>query len=216
MQAKAVADAVAKKSEPKSNPFAVRILPHAFLLRFLGTTDPDAFCQLSGNSAPNPFGLGSQIFGSPESENEPEAEQSSSKTEPSGADDLSDGSGSESEGSEDEEDALAAAVQATSLEDSPWTAAPAYAPLYLSTVSEYLPPPPKVKVPTGAAVDMDGDKGAKDKDGGSWALEGYENSIDVDHAFERFSKRVSYEGEQCLRCAACCFSHSRASPQRRT
>ena len=50
MQAKAVADVAAKKSQPKSNPFAVRILPHAFLLRFLGTTDPDAFCQLSGNT----------------------------------------------------------------------------------------------------------------------------------------------------------------------
>ncbi|RPD64306.1 hypothetical protein L226DRAFT_533597 [Lentinus tigrinus ALCF2SS1-7] len=177
-QAKATADAAAKKAQPKGNPFA-----------------------LVGNSAPNPFGLGSQIFGNsdPQLEPEPEPEQSSSKTESTGADDASDGSGSESEGGEDEADALAAAVQVTSLEDSPWTAAPAYSPLYLSTVSEYLPPPPKVKVPVGAAVDVDDDKGAKDKDGGSWALEGYENSMDVDHAFERFSKRVSYEGEQCLR-----------------
>ncbi|TFK91739.1 hypothetical protein K466DRAFT_582559 [Polyporus arcularius HHB13444] len=179
LKAKAAADATAKNAQPKSNPFA-----------------------LAGNSAPNPFGLGSQIFGNPDPEPEalPEPEKPSSKTDSTGADDVSDDSGSESEDNEDEQDALAAALQATSLQDSPWTAAPAYSPLYLSTVPEYLPPPPKVKVPAGAAVvDVDDDKGAKDKDSGSWAMEGYENSIDVDHAFERFSKRVSYEGEQCLR-----------------
>lgn len=99
----------------------------------------------------------------------------------------------------DDDDDLAAAVQAASLDDSPWKQAPAYSPLYLSTVSEYVPPPPKLKVPSGAAAETDDDKGGKDK-GGGWTLEGYENSMDVDHAFERFSKRVSFEGEQCLRC----------------
>ena len=108
----------------------------------------------------------------------------------------------EEDDSVDEDEALAAAVQAASLDDSPWTAAPAYSPLYLSTVSEYLPSPPKVKLPAGATADIDdGDKASKGKDGGGWAMEGYENSMDVDHAFERFSKRVSYEGEQCLRYA---------------
>ena len=57
-------------------------------------------------------------------------------------------------------------------------------------------------MPAGATVDADDDKASGDKGGaGGWAMEGYENSMDVDHAFERFSKRVSYEGEQCLRYA---------------
>ena len=39
------------------------------------------------------------------------------------------------------------------------------------------------------------------KEGNEWnaAMEGYENSLEVDHVFERFAKRVGYEGEQCIR-----------------
>ena len=37
------------------------------------------------------------------------------------------------------------------------------------------------------------------------AMEGYENSLDVDQVFERFVRRVSYEGEQCIRCVSNTF-----------
>lgn len=169
--------------------------------------------QLGAGSAPNPFGLGSQIFGGADPDPEPEPEEPSptdsaegdgSHDEASSEDDDDDED--EDDGGEDEDDALAAAVQAASLDDSPWKAAPAYSPLYLSTTSEYLPPPPKVKVPAGASVDVDDDGKSARKDSGSWSMEGYENSLDVDHAFERFSKRVSYEGEQCLRYAPFLYS----------
>ncbi|KAI0331510.1 hypothetical protein GY45DRAFT_1404960 [Cubamyces sp. BRFM 1775] len=173
--AKIAAAEAAKKAQPKSNPFA------------LGAT-----------AGPNPFGLGSQIFGGA---SEPATEPT--QTDPAERDGSSDdehASGSESgTEDEDEDDSLVAGMQSASLEDSPWKAAPAYPPLYLSTVAEYLPPPPKVKVPAGATVDPDDDKASKGKDSGGWDFEGYENSLDVDHAFERFSRRVSYEGEQCLR-----------------
>ena len=89
----------------------------------------------------------------------PDSNESDSEEDAGGSDDDHD------------EDGLAAAVQATSLDDSPWKQIPAYSPLYLSTVSEYLPPPPKLKMPAGAAVDADDDKDPKEKggSGGSWA-----------------------------------------------
>ncbi|KAJ7601089.1 programmed cell death protein 2 [Mycena floridula] len=64
--------------------------------------------------------------------------------------------------------------------------------------SKYLPAQPKAKLPAGAQVsDPDEEpKGGKDV---SWAFEPYENSLEVDHAFERFTKRVAFEGEQCVR-----------------
>ncbi|KAI0741491.1 programmed cell death protein 2, partial [Daedaleopsis nitida] len=178
-RARAAADAAAKRVQPKTNPFALAAAPTS-----------------------NPFGLGSQIFGSSDPQSspaEPEASETDSAYRNGSPDEASSESEDEVDQGEEEADALAAAIQATSLDDSPWKAAPAYSPLYLSTVSEYLPPPPKVKLPAGVTVDLDDDKVSKDKDGGGWAKEGYENSMDVDHAFERFSKRVSYEGEQCLR-----------------
>ncbi|KAI0652841.1 programmed cell death protein 2 [Cubamyces menziesii] len=172
-EAKAAAAEAAKKTQPKSNPFA------------LGAT-----------AGPNPFGLGSQIF-SGASEPAPEPTQTDPAERDGSPDDEHTSEGES--GTEDEDDSLVAGMQSASLEDSPWTAAPAYPPLYLSTVAEYLPPPPKVKVPAGATVDPDDKNASKGKDSGGWDFEGYENSLDVDHAFERFSRRVSYEGEQCLR-----------------
>ncbi|KAH9888913.1 programmed cell death protein 2 [Cubamyces lactineus] len=171
--AKAAAAEAAKKTQPKSNPFA------------LGAT-----------AGPNPFGLGSQIFGGA-SEPAPEPTQTDPAERDGSSDDEHPSDGES--GTEDEDDSLVAGMQSASLEDSPWKAAPAYPPLYLSTVAEYLPPPPKVKVPAGATVDPDDENVSKGKDSGGWDFEGYENSLDVDHAFERFSRRVSYEGEQCLR-----------------
>ena len=188
-----------QKGQARSNPFTVSAfavehhLDHRMLMtRFqLGASSP-----LSG-----PFGLGSQIFGGSDPTQSSEISTiDSSHDQLSGHDGSSDDSesGSEGEGVGDD-DPLASAVQSVSLQDSPWKDAPAYSPLYLSTVSEYLPPPPKIKVPAEGKVEEDVYEESKQKDGSGWGPEGYENSIEVDHAFERFNKRVSYEGEQCLR-----------------
>lgn len=168
-------------------------------------------------SSLNPFGLGSQIFGGPVLDSSVENSTLDSPTESpdrNGRLSASTESKNESGGedSEDEdEDALAAAIQSASLGDTLWKDAPGYPPLYLSTVSEYLPTPPRVKMPAEATADLDGDRDSKEKGGGGWGMEGYENSMEVDHVFERFSKRVSYEGEQCLR-----YVSSRIYPNHRT
>ncbi|KAL1746788.1 programmed cell death protein 2 [Schizophyllum fasciatum] len=134
---------------------------------------------MGGNAAaPNPFGLGAQIFGAP----------------PAPAQDEEQGDESGSEFDTDSEHSLVVALASTNLDDSPWQKAPAYPPLYLSTASEYVPPEPKVKprVPdpdAAAGADLGEFKG----------LEKYENSLDVDPVFERFVRRVGFEGEQCIR-----------------
>ena len=69
---------------------------------------------------------------------------------------------------------------------------PAYPPLYLSTISEYLPPAPRANA--NAKVD-DGLGDGKTKGG----LEAYENSMDVDEVFSKFTERVECEGGQCVR-----------------
>lgn len=94
---------------------------------------------------------------------------------------------------------LVTAMTATSIDESVWLAAPAYPPLYLSTTSEYLPPAPKAKLQPGMHVEdpaLDDEEKGK---GPSWAFEGYENSLETDYVFDRFVKRVGYEGDQCLR-----------------
>ena len=100
-------------------------------------------------------------------------------------------------GSTDREDLLTA-MAAVKIEESPWQNAPTYPSLYLSTVAEYLPPQSKARLPKGVTVDDLGDEDKKDKDI-SWAKETYEDSLEVDQVFERFMKRVGYEGEQCVR-----------------
>lgn len=90
-------------------------------------------------------------------------------------------------------------MASTKLEESQWKDAPAYPPLYLSTVSEYLPPQSKPKLPAGISDGLDDAPAPKSGKDISWAFEPYENSLEVDYAFERFAKRVSYEGEQCVR-----------------
>ena len=143
---------------------------------------------MKSGSAPNPFDLGSKVFGSDSSPGEDEGGSSSSDEAVSDEEDVE-------EPPDDAE--LVARMAATTLDDPKWSETPAYDALYLSTTPEYLPPAKKVKLPKEAEVDED-DEGGKTK-GGGWGLEGYENSIDVDHAFERFTKRVGYEGEQCIR-----------------
>ncbi|TFK51694.1 hypothetical protein OE88DRAFT_1698786 [Heliocybe sulcata] len=158
--------------------------------------------KISGSSgAPGAFGLGSQVFGgeNPFSSDSPVSGKSADDHEEeneSVEEDPDDGSEASSTSSE----SLVTALASTTLDDSPWPAMPAYKPIYLNTTSEYLPPPPKTKVPAGAqVVDPDREDGKnKDKDM-AWMSEAYENSMEVDHVFERFMTRVGYEGKQCVR-----------------
>lgn len=147
---------------------------------------------MSSAGAPNLFGLGAQIFG------EEQQEVVSPEHDVDEASDPEPTSDSESENEDDEDEVLATAMASTTLETSEWKDAPAYTTLYMSTVTEYLPPAPKTKLPLEAQVELTAgnDKSGKDS---TWSLEGYENSLDVDHVFERFTKRVGYEGEQCIR-----------------
>jgi pre-rRNA-processing protein TSR4 len=144
-------------------------------------------------SNPNPFGLGAQIFGDNTSPPAPAEEEFADHEYPSDA---------ESDSSTLSEKSLLTALASATITESPWKSAPSYPPLYLSTASEYLPPQSKPKLPPGAQVtdplDEDG-KGGKDI---SWASEAYEDSLEMDHVFERFTKRIGFEGEQCVRCVA--------------
>jgi pre-rRNA-processing protein TSR4 len=127
------------------------------------------------------FGLGTQIFGE-----DPSKEIDSNVS----------GSEDENEESDDDEaSSLVTALTRTVISDSPWRSAPAYKPVYLSTISEYLPPQPKQKLSSASqGLDMDDATGA-------WMSEKYENSLHVDPIFERFTRRVATEGEQCVRYA---------------
>ncbi|KAF8223401.1 hypothetical protein L208DRAFT_1445452, partial [Tricholoma matsutake] len=128
------------------------------------------------------LGLGDQIFG----------EIAPTPTQAVGHDDNDSNSESESDKS------LLTAMASATVTDSQWKLAPSYPPLYLSTVSEYLPPQPKHTLHGPHVTDPaeSGEKGSKDI---SWASEAYEDSLEMDHVFERFTKRVGYEGEQCVR-----------------
>lgn len=153
----------------------------------------------NNTSAPSPFGLGAQIFGGVTSPQESQESLSGILSSPE-IDDNSEADPSDTESdSGSSEKSLLTAMAATTIAESPWKSAPSYPPLYLSTVSEYLPPQPKLKFPPGAHIeDLPDDDGKSGKDA-SWAHEIYENSLAVDHIFERFTKRVGYEGEQCIR-----------------
>lgn len=175
---------------------------------------------------PGPFALGAQIFGDfptpglsspallqqqppPSSSSVPGQDEEPEDVNEDDEDDEDD------EEEEEEEDIIAARLESTTLEPSAWLSAPSYVPIYLSTVSEYLSPPPKPKLPPGTNLGEEDERegggrkvqAKKDKEereglgvgGDGWMMEGYENSLEVDHAFERFSKRVGYEGQQCLR-----------------
>lgn len=150
----------------------------------------------NNSSAPTPFGLGAQIFGGVTS---PQVSLSGILSSPEIDQDLveADSSDTESDSGSSEKSFLTA-MAATTIEESPWKSAPSYLPIYLSTVSEYLPPQPKLKLPPGADIEDPSDDGKSGKDA-PWAAEIYENSLDIDHIFERFTKRVAYEGEQCIR-----------------
>lgn len=165
-------------------------------------------------------GIGSQLFGAADSDlSEPEDDDEVSEPPPSEPEldddsDLEDAVESES-GSENENDSASSSSilevpASTPSACSPWRSAPAYSPvLYLSTSSEYLPPSSKPKATALAADGLGQEREGKsrkagkeaDKEHTEWnnVMEGYENSLDVDHVFERFANRVGYEGEQCVR-----------------
>lgn len=181
------AKAVEAEKLPKMNPFSVSM---GKILGALLRRDRQA-----GVTANVPaFGLGTQIFG------EDCLEKHDGTT-----------SGSENEEYESDEgdsdaSSLLTAMTRTVISESPWRSAPAYEPVYLSTVSEYLPPQSKQKLSSGAQV-LDADD-AK----GQWMSEKYENSMYVDPVFERFTRRVAAEGKQCVRYARLnCDGRTRAN-----
>jgi pre-rRNA-processing protein TSR4 len=138
---------------------------------------------------PGHFGLGDHVFGQPA----PIVAATAVEDEPEDTSDV------ESVASESSVHSLITAMASTTIDDSPWRAAPSFPPLYLSTISEYLPPPPKTKIPQNARIEDPADDDSKDGKDVSWAFEPYENSLEVDGVFDRFTKRVSNTGEQCLR-----------------
>jgi pre-rRNA-processing protein TSR4 len=70
--------------------------------------------------------------------------------------------------------------------------------LYLSTLAEHLPPQIVPKLPKGLRVEDLGEEDTTDKNI-TWTKEKYENSLEVDQVFERFTQRVANEGRQCIR-----------------
>lgn len=173
-KAKALAAEQARAATAKVNPFSMKG---------------------SSNTTPNPFGLGAQVFGGAYATPEGAASNAQDHQNPQNSR-FDEDEGEDDESSDDDEELLTA-MASTTLEDSPWKAAPAYPALYLSTVAEYLPPAPKSRSSPEKAILEEAAEG-KAKDGG-WSVEGYEDSMDLDHVFERFSKRVGYLGEQCIR-----------------
>lgn len=152
--------------------------------------------RAADSADPHMFDMSAQIFGRfqsvPESNGRTSAEIAEEDGSEKDEDTQSDSTSSEN--------SLLTALASVTIAESPWRCAPSYPTLYLSTVGEYLPPQAKPKVPKGIQVSELGDDETKDKDV-SWATETYENSLAVDHVFERFTKRVGYEGKQCVRSA---------------
>lgn len=168
-QERAKADAEAAKNK-------IAIMPNPFLMQ--------------QSSAPNPFGLGTQIF-----------DKASAEPTTSSPEEVVEASDAESEASASScsDESVIVAMASATIGPSPWVSAPSYQPLYLSTTSEFLPPPPKAKLRSGTQVQDPADDEGKEGKNANWTFEAYENSLEVDHIFDRFTKRVGYEGEQCVR-----------------
>ncbi|KAG9312897.1 programmed cell death protein 2 [Chiua virens] len=137
---------------------------------------------------PMAFGLGDQIFGNSVIDPPEETEQVH--------DDYSD---AESDDASSSEESLITAMASTRVTDSFWAAAPSYPAIYLSTASEWIPQPPKTKVPANAKIEDPTELEGKGRKDSIWAPEAYENSLEIDNVFDRFTKRVGYTGEQCIR-----------------
>ena len=186
-----------QKKMATSNPFSVSnscdIHPGYFILR---THVAFQIGKRAADSAdPHIFDMGAHIFGRsmvPESNGRTSVEIAEEDGSEKDEDAQSDSASSEK--------SLLTALASVTIGDSPWRCAPSYPTLYLSTVGEYLPPRAKPKVPKGIQVSELRDDETKDKDV-SWATETYENSLAMDHVFERFTKRIGHEGKQCVRSA---------------
>jgi len=94
-------------------------------------------------------------------------------------------------------DQVAESLAKASLGDkSEWQNTPYYTATYLSTISEPLPPPlANSKSQSKLEDEVLGLEAAP----GGWTMESYENSLTVDTVFEKFTKRVSLDSEQCIR-----------------
>lgn len=142
--------------------------------------------QIKTTAEPIAFGLGVQIFGNSAIGIPDQSKQNHN-------------SDAESDDSASSEDSLLIAMASTRVEDSFWTAAPSYPAVYLSTLSEYIPQPPRAKTSASVTVEDPVEAGGKAGKDSIWALETYENSLEIDNVFDRFTKRVGFTGEQCLR-----------------
>jgi pre-rRNA-processing protein TSR4 len=134
-------------------------------------------------SQPTAIGLGSQIFGdgqdpisSPLWGNKPDHTENERANTPDNC-------------------ALVTAMASVVIESSGWASAPSYSAVYLSSLAEHLPPLPTNDKLRDARVADPVEGNHK-----SWAFESYENSLRIDRVFENFSRRVGYQGEQCVRC----------------
>ncbi|KAI9461456.1 programmed cell death protein 2 [Boletus coccyginus] len=150
------------------------------------TASDNPFSVSSHTDIQPSFGLGVQIFGNPSIDIPDQSKQNHN-------------SDAESDDSASSEDSLLIAMASTRVEDSFWTAAPSYPAVYLSTLSEYIPQPSKAKTSASVTVEDPVEAGGKAGKGSIWALETYENSLEIDNVFDRFTKRVGFTGEQCLR-----------------
>lgn len=144
--------------------------------------------QMKTTAVPTASGLGDHIFGTPAVNIQHRPEQ-----------DHDDRSDAESDGSSSSEDSLIIAMTSARVVDSFWAAAPSYPAIYLSTVSEYIPQTSKAKVMASARIEDPVVADGKAKKDAIWALETCENSLEIDSVFDRFSKRVGFTGEQCIR-----------------
>lgn len=77
------------------------------------------------------------------------------------------------------------------LDLTKWESMPSHPPIYLATIEEVLDSTYAKPAPNSAVASFG--------DSGGFGPEIYENSLDTDLIFERFSKRVANEGEQCVR-----------------
>ncbi|KLO13284.1 hypothetical protein SCHPADRAFT_904351 [Schizopora paradoxa] len=197
-KAKAAGLEAQAKEKAKINPFSMG-----------NTSTPSG---LFGGSFGAPAGLGSQLFGASQQEESPQTEQAADHDDgeeaeaPPASDEEPEDEDEEDDSDSESTPSVVEALTSRVSEASPWSKQPGFKPpLYLSTSMEYIPPPPKMpQVPSAEEIlderDREG-KGNKSKDEDGWnsAMEGYENSLNMDHVFERFATRTSYEGEQCIR-----------------
>jgi hypothetical protein len=132
------------------------------------------------------FGLGSELFGDSSGVPSPHSE------------DPADDSNTNDEYEDDDASStssIVVALASTTLSDSQWITSPAYSPIYLSTTSEEYLEPEVEGTDNLSAITLDDSQDNRD----GWASEKYENSLEIDHVFDGFSRRVAAEAHQCVR-----------------